>query len=72
VSVFNRRNAAVGWLALTVGKRVLKRKTKDVVPAVARESKRPTRGAIALLAAGAVGVLTLRRKRSGGGPPGEE
>jgi hypothetical protein len=28
VSVFNRRNAVVGWLALVVGKRVLKRKAQ--------------------------------------------
>jgi len=30
VGVINRRNAAVGWLTLFVGKRVLKRKVKNV------------------------------------------
>jgi hypothetical protein len=34
VAVFNRRNAAVGWLALFVGKRVLRRKAKHAVASV--------------------------------------
>jgi hypothetical protein len=34
VSVFNRRNAALGWVAWAVGKRALKRKAKDAVPAI--------------------------------------
>ena len=38
MAVFNRRNAAVGWLALVVGKRVLKRKAKQAVPAIDTES----------------------------------
>mgnify|MGYP001552382348 CR=1 FL=1 len=29
MGVFNRRNAAVGWLTWIVGKRVLKKKAKD-------------------------------------------
>ncbi len=66
MSVFNRRNAAVGWLAWAVGKRVLKKKAKDAVPSVDLESKRPNRSATALLVASAVGVLTFWRKRSGG------
>jgi len=64
MAVFNRRNAAVGWLALVVGKRVLKRKAKQAVPAIDAESKRPNKSAIALLVASAVGVLTFWRRRS--------
>lgn len=30
MAVFNKRNAVVGWLALFFGKRVLKRKAKQV------------------------------------------
>jgi hypothetical protein len=63
--VFNRRNAAVGWLALVVGKRVLKRKAKQAVPAIDAESKRPNKSAVALVVASAVGVLTFWRRRSG-------
>jgi len=65
MSVFNRRNAAVGWLAWTVGKRVLKKKAKDAVPTIDPESKKPNKSAIALLVAAGVGVLTFWRKRSG-------
>ena len=65
MAVFNRRNAAVGWLALLVGKRVLKRKAKQAVPAIDAESKRPNKSAIALLLASAVGVASFFRRRSG-------
>jgi hypothetical protein len=71
VGVFNRRNAAVGWLTWIVGKRVLKKKAKDAVPSIDPDSKRPNKSAIALLIAGAAGALTFWRKRSGGDtPPG--
>jgi hypothetical protein len=55
----------VGWLALLVGKRVLKRKAKQAVPAIDAESKRPNKSAVALLLASAVGVATFFRRRSG-------
>jgi len=67
VSVFNRRNALVGWLAWSVGKQVLRQKAKDVVPGVDTETKRPNKSAIALVVATSVGVLTFVKKRSGGG-----
>ena len=69
MGVFNRRNAAVGWLAWAVGKRVLKKKAKDAVPSIDPESKKPNKSAIALLVAGAVGALTFWRKRSGDDAP---
>jgi hypothetical protein len=65
VGIFNRRNAAVGWLTWIVGKRVLKRKAKGAVPTVDPETKRPNKSAIALLVAGVAGALTFWRKRSG-------
>jgi hypothetical protein len=65
VSVFNRRNAAVGWVTWAIGKRVLKRKAKEAAPSIDPETKKPNRSAIALLVAGMVGVLTFWRKRSG-------
>lgn len=64
MAVFNRRNAAVGWLAVFVGKRILKRKAKQAVPALDPESKRPNNSAIALLLASAVGAATFWRRRS--------
>ena len=64
MGIFNRRNAAVGWLAWAVGKRVLKKKAKDAVPSVDPETKRPNKSAIALAVASLAGALTFWRKRS--------
>jgi hypothetical protein len=66
VSIINRRNAVLGWLAWTGGKIILKQKAKDAVPAIDTETKKPNKSAIALLIAGTVGALTFWRKRSGG------
>ena len=65
MSIINRRNAVVGWAALAVGKRALKKKAKGAAPSVDPETKRPNKSAIALAVAGVVGVLTFWRKRSG-------
>jgi hypothetical protein len=65
MGVFNRRNAAVGWVTWSIGKRVLKRKAKGAAPSIDPETKKPNRSAIALLVAGTVGALTFWRKRSG-------
>lgn len=69
MGVFNRRNAAVGWVTWTVGKRVLKKKAKGAAPALDPETKRPNRSAIALGVAGAVGAVAFWRKRSGQADP---
>ena len=69
MGVFNRRNAAVGWLTWMVGKRVLKKKAKDAVPSIDPQSKKPNKSAIALLVAGAAGAFTFWRKRSGDDDP---
>ncbi|HEX3807193.1 MAG TPA: hypothetical protein VHV52_10480 [Gaiellaceae bacterium] len=65
MGVVNRRNAVVGWLALAVGKRVLKRKAKEVAPSIDPETKRPNKSAIALAVASVVGLVTFWRKRAG-------
>jgi len=64
--ILNRRNAVLGWVALAVAKRMIKRKAKNVVPAVDSETHKPNKSAVALLVAGAVGVTTFLRSRSGG------
>ncbi len=38
MKILNRRNAVLGWVALAVGKRVIKKKAKAVVPAVDAEA----------------------------------
>jgi len=69
MSVFNRRNGIVGWVAWSVGKRVIKREARRAVTSIDMESKRPNKSAIALLVASGVGALTFWKKRSGGGEP---
>lgn len=65
MGVVNRRNAVAGWLALSVGKRALKRKAKSAVPSIDTETKKPNKSALALLVAGAVGIASFVRKRAG-------
>lgn len=72
MAIFSRRNAVVGWIALFIGKRAVKRKAKQVVPALDAESKRPNKSAVALLLASAVGVLTFWRRRTGDEETGKE
>ena len=64
MGVLNKRNAILGWTVWQVGKRVAKRKAKDVVPGV-DEAKRPKKGAIAAALAGLGGALWFWRRRSG-------
>jgi hypothetical protein len=66
MSVLNRRKALFGWIVYQVGIRVIKRKARQAVPAIDSESKRPNKSAIALAVAGALGVLTFWKTRSGG------
>ena len=69
MGVFNRRNAAFGWFAWAVGKRVLKKKAKGAVPSIDAGTGKPNKSAIALLLASAVGVATFWKKRSEGPEP---
>ena len=63
MSIFNRRNAVVGWMSWLVAKRVLKKKAKDAVPGTVEGSRRPNKGAIATLLAGVGGVLWFWRRK---------
>ena len=60
-SIINKRNAVIGWLTWTVGKRVAKRKARQAVPAV--EGGKPNKPAIAAGLAGFMGILMFWRKR---------
>jgi hypothetical protein len=59
--VLNKRNAVLGWATWSLGKRVARRKAREVVPAV--EGGRPNRPALATLVAALGGLLLFRRKR---------
>jgi hypothetical protein len=64
MSIFNRRNAALGWLALVFGKRVVKRKAKAAARVVDSEARRPKNKAFALVVAAAVGGAAFFRRRT--------
>ncbi len=63
MSIFNRRNAVIGWLALAVGKRFAKRKARDAVPAIDAGTRRPNRPAIAAGLLALAGALMFWRRR---------
>ena len=67
--IFNTRNALLGWLTWTLGKRVARKKARAAVPAV--EGGRPNRPAIATGIAALGGALFFWRKlRRRGGDAG--
>jgi LPXTG-motif cell wall-anchored protein len=62
MGILNKRNAVVGWIAVKVGKRVVKQKAAGAVPSA------KTGGAAAGALAAIGGVLFFwRRKRESGG-----
>jgi hypothetical protein len=70
MSVFNRRNAFIGWLVITLAKPVAKQKAARA----ARKAKSKKGGAVAasLAAAGAAAAgLMFWRKRHSGDTPGD-
>ena len=67
MGIVNRRNAVVGWAAIKLGKRVAKKKARDVVPGTVDDTMRPNKSAIAVALAGIGGALMFWRKRSSGG-----
>ena len=77
--MINRRNAVIGWIAWTAGKRAAtyaaKDATKGVKPAIHPKTKRPNKSAIMLSAFAIVGALAFwkKKKNSNGGddPPPE-
>jgi hypothetical protein len=60
MAILNKRNAVVGWLAVKVGKRVVKRKAAEAVPSAR------TGGAAAGALAALGGVLFFWRRKRGG------
>jgi hypothetical protein len=64
MSIVNRRNAMIGWLAWTAGKRMAKRKAKAVVPSGARKGAAVKAGAAAAAATGLVVFWRARHRDS--------
>jgi hypothetical protein len=64
MSIFNRRNAVLGWLTWVGAKTVMKHKAKAAVPGTVEGSKRPNKGAIATGLAAVGGLLWFWRRKS--------
>jgi hypothetical protein len=64
MSVFNRRNAFIGWLVITLAKPVAKQKAR----AAARKAGTKKGGAIAAVGAVAAGLMFWRKRHSGDTP----
>jgi hypothetical protein len=64
MSIFNKRYAALGWLAWVGAKTVIRHKARQAVPGTVEGSRRPNKGAIAAGVAAVVGVLWFWRKSS--------
>ena len=68
MSILNRRNAVLCWLAWMAGKRALKRKAKEAVPGTVEGTKRPNKPAIVAALASFLGVPWFWRRKSDEGP----
>jgi LPXTG-motif cell wall-anchored protein len=64
--VFSKRNAFIGWLVITLGKPIAKRKAKA---AVTGSSGKKGGAALAALAAAGAGLMFWRKRRSNETPP---
>ncbi len=66
MGIVNRRNAVLGWAVWNVGKRFAKKKAKDAVPGVDRETRRPNKSAAVLSTLAVVGgaLMFWKKKRS--------
>ena len=64
MSIFNRRNAVLGWLTWVGAKTVVKHKAKAAVPGRVEGSWRPNMGAIAAGLAAVGGALWFWRRKS--------
>jgi LPXTG-motif cell wall-anchored protein len=68
MSIVNRRNAVLGWLTWSVGKKVAKKKAKGAVPAI--EDGKPNKPAALAAGLAALGgaVFFWRRRRRASSP----
>jgi hypothetical protein len=61
--IVNKRNAVLGWAVWRLGKRSIRKKVDEAVPAV--EGGRPNRSAVVATVAAVGGVLLFWRKKKG-------
>jgi hypothetical protein len=70
MSVFNRRNALIGYVTIVGAKQLLRQKARAAVPSVDSKTHRPNKSAIALAVTGLlIGAATVLHHRSNGNGP---
>ena len=71
MSVFNKRNAFLGWAVWQVARQQAKRKARGAVPGRSGDSMRPNKGAVAAGLATVGGAVWFWRRRRPDEPPTE-
>ncbi len=70
MSVFNRRNAILGWTVWQATKRIAKHKAKEAAPKMDKDeetgARRPNKPAIAAALLGVAAAVAFWRKKSSG------
>ena len=68
MSVFNRRNAFIGWLVLTLAKPVAKQKARAAARKAGTKKGGAVAASIAAVGAAAAGLMFWRKRRSNDSP----
>lgn len=69
MSVFNRRNAFIGWLMLTLAKPVAKQKARAAARKAGTKKGGAVAASVAAVGAGLAGLAFWRKRRGSGAPP---
>jgi hypothetical protein len=69
VTVINRRNAILGYVAWVGAKTLMKSKAKKAVPTIDTATKRPNKSAIVLAVVSVLGVAAFWKRRSNNHAP---
>ena len=68
MSVFNRRNAFIGWLVLTLAKPVAKQKARAAARKAGTKRGGAVAASVAAVGAAAAGLMFWRKRRDNGTP----
>ena len=68
MSVFNRRNAFLGWLVISLAKPVAKQKARAAARKAGTKKGGAVAASIAAVGAAAAGMMFWRKRRSNGSP----
>ena len=68
MSVFNRRNAFIGWLVLTLAKPIAKQKARSAARKAGTKKGGAVAASLAAVGAAAAGLMFWRKRRSNGTP----